>query len=173
MHGVERGRLTAGRGGDQRATHLRQPAGGERCDRGDLQAVLAEGLAQPQEDDGRFLLGLEAREQDRGRGLEIRVGHRHRPARHRGGQELRLLVGVRAAAEVDVVGAQHDPGELGVRVGILERRPATDQHTGAAVGSGEPADGDRHGFRPRRNALAAVGLANQRCGDPVTLAWRR
>ena len=102
---------------------------------------------------------------DRGRGLEVGVGHRHRPARDRGGEELRLLVGVRAAAEVDVVGAQHDPGELGVGVGVLERRPAADQHAGARR---PPRSG--RGRRPRRPPTTTPGAGCRRRRAPA--GWR-
>ena len=40
------------------------------------------------------------------------------------GQEVQLLVRVRAGPEVDVVGAGRDPGELGVGVGVLDGQPA-------------------------------------------------
>ena len=56
-----------------------------------LQAALADGLAQPQEDDRRFLLGLEADQQHRGRVLQVGVGDRHRLPGDAGGQELGLL----------------------------------------------------------------------------------
>ena len=45
--------------GDQGAAHLAQAVGGERRDRPDPRAVLALGLAQPQEDRAGLVLGLE------------------------------------------------------------------------------------------------------------------
>ena len=57
--------LGAGRGGQQRAARLLQAAGGVRGQRERPLPVLAVGLAQPQEDAGRLLLGLEPGEQDR------------------------------------------------------------------------------------------------------------
>ncbi len=48
---------------------------------------------------------------------------------------------MRPGPEVDVVGAQGDPGELGVRVGVLNGGPPADQDADPAgvAGRGEPA----------------------------------
>ena len=53
--------LGAGRGRQQRAARLRQAAGGVGGEREGALAVLAVRLAQPQEDAGRLLLGLDTR----------------------------------------------------------------------------------------------------------------
>ena len=57
-----------------------------------------------------------------------------------GGQELQLFSGVRPGAEVDVVGAQRDPGELRVAEGVLYGQPATGENpdTAGALGAAQP-----------------------------------
>ena len=89
------------------------------------------------------------------------------------GQELGLLVAVRPDAEVDVVGAQHDSGELRVGVGVLDGAPAADEHAGAARRGRQTRRRHREGLRPGRGPQLAVVVADQRSGDPVTAAWRR
>ena len=88
------------------------------------------GLAQPQEQDRRLLLRLQRDQQHRGRRLQAGVAHPaalRRGAGDPGGEECRLLGGVRAGPEVDVVGAQRQSGELrvGVGVGEVSRPPAS------------------------------------------------
>ena len=79
--------------------------------------------------------------------IQVGVADRHRPAGHVRGQELGLLGRMRTSTEVDVVGVQRYPGELRVRVGVLDGRPAADQHAGTARG------------RPRVLAAACRSLA--------------
>ena len=115
---------------------LRTPSVSERREREQPLAALAGGLAQPQEDDRRLLLGLEAGQQHRRRRLQLAVGDRAglraRPGDPGGeeGQLLRAECG--AGPGVDVVGAQRHPGELRVRVGVLDGQPAAGQHADAA-----------------------------------------
>ena len=148
--------------------HLLQSVAGERRNRVHRQPVLAGGFAQPQVHDRRLFFRFEAGEQDHRRRLQIGVAGRDQLARDPSRQELRLLAGVRAGAEVDVVGAQHDSGELGVGVSVFDGQPATRQHTGTAGCCGEPLDGRGHRMRPRRGHQRAVGAADQGSGDPVT-----
>ena len=63
---IEGGGLPTGCRGDERAAHLLQPPRGERCDRTDHEAVLAERLAQAEVDDRGFLFWLEPDQQDGG-----------------------------------------------------------------------------------------------------------
>src|SRR5690606_17628839 len=116
-----------------------QTAGGVGGQREGALAVLAPGLAQPQEDAGRLLLGLEADQQDGGRLLQRGVGDARAvevtaAAGDPGGQEVGLLAAVRPRPEVDVVGAQGHACELAVRVGVLDGEPAAGQDAGAAPG---------------------------------------
>ncbi len=137
----------AGLGRDQLAAELLEAARGERRDRDDARARRTPGgLAQPQEDRARLVLGLEAGEDDGGGGLE--VGVRRALAEHDlGGEERGLLRRERTGAEVDVVGAEGDAGELAVGVAVLGGDPAAGQHGGRA-GVGEPAGGDGEGLGP-------------------------
>ena len=114
------------------AGQLGQPGAGERRDREHPQAVAPDRLAQPQEDDRRLVLGLEAGQQH-GRGLlQVGVADADAAPGHARGQELLLLGRVRPGPQVDVVGVQRHPGELGVGVGVLEGQPAAGQHADAA-----------------------------------------
>ena len=158
----------------ERAAHLR-PARGWRTARSTVTSRprLRTALRSRRKTIGDSSSGSKPDQQHGGRGLEVGVGDRHRPARDGGGEEVRLLVGVRAAAEVDVVGAQHDPGELGVGVGVLERRPGRRP----ARRRGRPPRSAR-GRRPRRPPTTTPGAgcrrrrapAGWRSGRP---AWRR
>ena len=89
------------------------------------------------------------------------------------GEEVDLLGRVRAGAEVDVVGAEHDAGELAVGVGVLgatrghrraRRRPwrATRPAAAAARASGQPT-----------TVQLAVGVAHHRAARCGRAAWRR
>jgi hypothetical protein len=77
-------------------------------------------LAQPEEDDGRLVFGLEAGQQHRRGLLQVGIADADAAPGHARGQELLLLDRVRAGPHVDVVGVQGHPRELGVGVGILE-----------------------------------------------------
>jgi hypothetical protein len=116
---------------DGRPQHRR---GGPLAEVEDLLPVLLRGLTQPQEDDRRLLLGLQRHAQHRGRGLEPGVAQ---PlwalADDMCGEEVELLGAVRAGPEVDIVRAGGDAGELGVRVGVLDREPAPGQHPDPAL----------------------------------------
>ena len=133
------------------------------------------GLAQPQEDRAGLVLGLQADQHD-GAGALSRSAYVDVawPQHDLGGQELGLLGGVRPGAEVDVVGAEGDPGELGVRVGVLGGQPAAGQRPPAAPAR-RPGRGRRR--RTPRATLAGrsspVVVADHRVGQPVGLAWRR
>ena len=94
-----------------------RPANG--ATRVDGEPAAAYGLAQPQEDDRRLLLGLEPDEQHGRRLLEVGVGHAEPATGDVRGEEGLLLGRVRPGPEVDVVGAERDAGELGV----ARRRP--------------------------------------------------
>ena len=153
-----------GRGGTTRAASFVRPAGGERRDGDHLQAVLAGGLAQPQEHDRRFLLGLESGQQHHRCGLQVGVADGiGRPAT-RAARNSASSAECGRAAEVDVVGAQHDSGELGVGVGVLDGDPAADQHAGAPPERRQPARPPRRApptttpaaARRRRRAPAGV-----------------
>ncbi len=161
-----------GRGGQQGAARLLQSAGGVARQREGALPVLAPGFAQPQEDAGRLLLRLESGQQQRGRGLQRRVADPGAvqitaAARHLGGEERRFLGRVRPGAEVDVVGAQRHPGELRVRVGVLDGDPAAGQHPGPAARPGKTAGRGRQRLRPARGGQFAVGAADQRGVQPV------
>src|SRR5262249_17772167 len=111
--------------------------------------------------------GLEAHEQNRGGALEVRVADRHRLACDMRGEERGFLVAVRSGAEIDVVGAEYDPRELRIGVGVFNRGPATDEDPGATVRSRESRARDTEGFRPGRRPELAILLANERGGDAV------
>ena len=128
------------------------------------------GLAQPQEHDRRLVLGLEAGEHDDLRLLQVGVGDVERRGDHVRGEEGGLLGGVRPRPEVDVVGAERDPGELAVGVGVLGGQPPAGEHPDRALGRREAASRDREGLGPRRRAvLAGLLVAHQRRGEPVAL----
>src|SRR5690606_4638233 len=110
------------------------------------------------EDDGRLVLGFEAGEQDRGRLLQVAVGDLDVVPGDPGGEELGLLLRVGSGAEVDVVGAQHDPGELGVGVGVLQGEPSADEHAHPAAGGGQAAGGDAQRLRPGGDLQGAAVL---------------
>ena len=164
---IERRGFATRCGADEPARHLGQAAGGERCDGENLNAVLAGGLAQPQEHDRGFLFRLETGEQHRGCLLQIGVGDRHRLAGDLRRQERRLLVGVRPYPEIDVVGVQHHPGELRIRVRVLDGAPAPDQYACSTSCGREPDRRYPEGFRPRRGAQLAVLFTDLRRGDAI------
>ena len=158
---VQRRRLCAGNG-------LQQPAATSCCSprvaNGAIDvhrhAVLAGGLAQPQEHDRRLVFRFEPDQHDHRCRFQVGVADRHRAARDAGRQELGLLGRVRPGAEVDVVGVQHDSRELGVRVGVLPGRPAADQHTRAPAGRLE-ALGGRHRSACDHDAGCSVPSASR------------
>ena len=137
-----------------------QAPGGVRRDRVDRQQAAACGLAETEEDRGCLVLGLESDEYDGTRGLQVGVRDRvaRRPVQHDlGGQELGLLGGVGTRTEVDVVGAEGDPRELGVGVGVLGGEPATGQHTDTTGGTrgSQAARGNRERLGPARRSQLA------------------
>ena len=168
---VEGRGLLAGHGRHQGARHLAQAAGGERRDRDDPRGRRTErSLAQPQEDRAGLVLGLEADQHDGVGALEVGVGHRAvagTAQHHLGGEERRLLGRERTGPEVDVVGAERDPGELAVGEAVLGGDPATGQHADRA-GRGQTAGGDRERLGPGRRPELAVLVADLRVGQPVT-----
>ena len=156
--------LGAGGGRDERAAHLGQAAGRDRGHGVHGGAVLAERLAQAQEDDRALVLGLQADEQHGAGRLEVGVGDRAAVGaggHDGGGQEVGLLGGVRAGAEVDVVGAEHGAGELAVGVGVLAADPATDEHAGGGGGA-QPRGRGLEGLAPGHDAQLTVGAAHLR-----------
>ncbi len=88
-----------------------------------------------------------------------------------GGEERGLLRAVHAGPEVDVVGAEGDPRELGVRVGVLDGQPPAGQHGRApGPGRGEALGRDPQGLRPAgRGEFTGVRVPHQRGGEPVGL----
>ena len=179
---AERGqhpRLVAGHGRQQGAERLAHAVGQPGRDREQLLPALAGGLAQPEEDDRRLLLGLEADQQHRRRRLQLRVRHRaglRAEPGHPGGEEVELLGRVRPGPGVDVVGAERDPGELRVRVGVLDGEPAAGQHADAAAVAGLA---QRLG-RPLQRVGPARSAPARRCARPGPAArsagrpgWRR
>ncbi len=160
------------RGGQEhRAVHLRRTCAGERRYRKHRQTPRPVRLAQPEEDDGRLLLGFEGDKQDGGRCLEVGVGDISSPGDNCG-QELRLLGGVRTRAHVHVVRAEDHPGELRIGVGILQREPSTGQHTHATGVAGNPQTlgGALERLRPGRgNQLTGLLVTDQRREDAVCL----
>jgi hypothetical protein len=110
---------------DQLGADLRGAVAQERGDGPRGQPTLAVGLAEPEEDRAGLFLGLEADQQNRARLLQLGVRHPLAVegvpgAGHGVHQEVGLLGRMLPSPEIDVVGAEHDPGELGVRVGVLE-----------------------------------------------------
>lgn len=175
--------LGAGGGGQQRAAQLAQAPGGVRGDREDGQSGGAVGLAQPQEDDRRLLLGLQPDQQDGGGRLQLPVGDAaavevDAPAGDGDSQEVGLLAAVRTGPEVHVVGAERDPGELGVAVRVLDGHPAAGQHRGARPaqalgGPGErlrPGGGDQFTVLPDHRGGEAVALLGVAEGEPALVA---
>ena len=172
-------RLGARQRGEHGRLQLLRRARGERGEVEDGQRPRADALREPQEDDRRLLLRLEAGEQHGGGGLEVLVGDGAAtgtgPATVRR-EERQLLAGVCARAGVDVVGAERHAGELRVGVGVLDGQPAAGQHADAAlVTGGEP------GRRRRRPSASvhdaglqlAVVVAHQRRASAGRPAWRR
>ena len=151
---VEQRRLGTGHDRDQLGAQLAGPVAEEGRHGPGLQAALAVGLAQPQEDRAGLLLGLEADQQHRGGGLQVGVGHAPAGAGDGVGEEVGLLVGVRPGAEVDVVGAQHGAGELGVGVRVLHGQPAAGEHAGRA--GPRPAGRGRRRRSPRATTPAGA-----------------
>ena len=132
--------LTAGQHPQQRAEGAAHRRRGELTEVPHRQLAVAGGAAQPQVDDRRLLLGLEGHAQHRRGRRQVVVGHRTVIRGHADdvrSEEVQLLSGVRPGAEVDVVGAQRDPGELGVGEGVLHRQPATGQDPYARVARGQ------------------------------------
>ena len=129
-------RLVTGGGRHQGAADLAQPTGGDRGDGEHRRPRAAERLAQPQEQDRRLLLGLQPDEQHGGGVLDVAVGHSAAVGSDRGDvvrQEGVLLGAAGPGAEVDVVGAQREPGELGVGVGVGHGQSAAGEHPDAPV----------------------------------------
>ena len=156
--------LVAGQGGQQLPGQLDQPGAGQRGDREHPQAMAPDRLAQPQEDDGRLVLRLEAGQQH-GRGLlQVGVADADAAPGHARGQELLLLGRVRAGPHVDVVGVQGHPGELGVGVGVLEGQPPAGQHADAARGPCRLALRSRVGAPRSRPAAATASACGQDAG---------
>ena len=172
----QRGGLVAGQGGQQGAGQLGQPGAGQRRDGEHRQLAVAHRLAQPQEDDRRLVFRLEPGQQH-GRCLfQVGVADRDVAPGHAGREELLLLGRVRARPHVHVVGVQGDPGELGVRVGVLEGEPPAGQHAGPArplgvrvARRGQAGRGHRQRVRPGRRDEHPVGVPDQRGGEPVGL----
>ena len=130
----ERGSLGAGRSLQQRALELVEAARCERGHRVHLGLAEAGALAQPQEDDRRLLLGLEAYEQDGRRLLQRLVADvLRRDTGDRRAEEREFLRAHRTRPEVDAVRGQCDAGELRVRVGVLLGEPPTGQDADVAA----------------------------------------
>ncbi len=167
--------LGAGCRREQRAARLDQAARGVRRQPVGVLTAPAVRLAQPQEDAGSLLLGLDTGQED-GRCL-LQGGVREAPAPEipapagdPGRQEVGLLGAVHPCPEVDVVRVQRDPGELGVGVGVLDGQPAAGQDAGAAPGGGQPPGRGLQGVRPaRRFQFAGLPVAYQRVLQPVPL----
>ena len=156
--------LVPGHGGQQRAGQLDQAGAGQRRDREHPQPAAPDRLAQPEEDDGRLVLGLEAGQQH-GRGLlQVGVADADAAAGHARGQELLLLGRVRTGPHVDVVGVQGHPGELGVGVGVLEGQPPAGQHADAPPGCHWPGRGASRGIASRAASRPAAATASA-CGQ--------
>ena len=134
-------------------------------------ALLAGRLAQPQEHDRRLVFRLEPGEQHRRRGLQVGVADLDVAPGHPGGEELLLLRRVRPCPHVDVVGVQRDPGELGVRVGVLKRQPAAGEHADAAAVVPARVARGREAARPppRTRRARRPGAARRRRRGPA--AW--
>ncbi|GAA5615746.1 hypothetical protein Spla01_06963 [Streptomyces platensis] len=132
-------------------------------------------LAQPQEDARGLLFGLDTGQQY-GRRL-LQRGVRDTPAVQvtaaagdPGRQEVGFLGAVHPGPEIDVVGAQRDPGELGVGVGVLDGQPAAGQYAGAPLGRGQPAGRRLQGSGPaRRLQFAGLRVAHEGVLQPVAL----
>ena len=132
---------------------------GARVQRG--QTPLADGLAQPQEDRAGLLLRLEADQQHRAGGLQVGVGHAAAPVPATAwARKSASSSRVRPGPEVDVVGAEHGAGELGVRVRVLQGQPAAGQHADARTGSRPALAGPR---TRRRRSPPARTPAGARC----------
>jgi hypothetical protein len=83
------------------------------------------------------------------------------------GEEVQLLGGVRAGAEVDVVRAGGDAGELGVGVGVFDGQPAAGQHADPALtGRQQSLGGHPQRLGPRGLGEHAVRTAHHRARDP-------
>ena len=171
VHGLEGLRLGSGCHGNQRRGEFLRSPGRERRERGDLEAVLAHRLAQPQENHGGLVLGFVADQHHVLGGLEIRVGDVHSPSRDAGGQELGLLLGCGPGTEVDVVGAEHGAREPRVGVGVLDGQPAARQHTDRGSRGLQPGDGGVDGLGPARDLQDPVA-PDQRPGQAVLAASR-
>src|SRR5690606_40447693 len=85
------------------------------------------------------------------------------------GQEVRFLGRMAAGAEVDVVGAEHRAGELGVGVGVLGGEPPPGEDPGPSAGGGQPLGSGRQGGGPRDRDQPAALAADHGGGDAVAL----
>ena len=132
-----------------------------------LVALALTPLAQTQEDRRRLLFGLEPDQQDGPGLLEIAERRTEAGAGHRGGQEVGLLGGVRQGPEVDVVGAEGDPGELRVRVGVLERSAGHPVSTAALPRAAVSFFAAKSSASGHEAARSSPSLADHRVGQPV------
>ncbi len=139
-------------------------------DDGDRQLLLQGRLAQPQEDDRGLVLGLQVDQHHPTGVLQVAIAHRLglAPPGHLRGQEGGLLGRGDPRPEVDVIGAQHHPGELRPGQVGLHGEPATGEYP-------HPASG---GLQPRHRGVDRIGpggglqdplAAHQGARDPVVL----
>ena len=101
-------------------------------------------------------------------GLEVGVRRTPSGRQHDlGGEERGLLGRVRPGPEVDVVGAERDPGEGAVGVGVLGGEPAAGQDAASPPAAAQAAGGDGERLGPRRRPELAVLARILRVGEPV------
>ena len=136
-----------------------------------------DGLAQPQEDDRRLLLGLEAR---RGATVVALPRGRRRSPRRRPDRWPTTCGARKSASSAECGRARKsmslvpsdDAGELAVGVGVLDGHPAADEHADALGLAREPARRDVERLGPGGDPELAVLVADHRVGRGGRRWWR-
>ena len=146
---------------------LLQPAGDERRERVHRQLRLVYALRSRRKRIGHSSSGSRPTMHHGRRALDVGVGDVGGAGRPRQARNSASSRGERPGPEVDVVGAQRDPGELGVRVRVLDGQPAAGQHADAVravAGVAQPLGGDARAPRSRTPRAARRCAASRTSG---------
>jgi hypothetical protein len=127
-------------------------------------------LAQPEEDDRRLFFRVETDGEHGRRRFQVRVRRLEVAPGDPRDQEIPLFGRLRPGPEVDVVGAERQPGELRVRVRVFDGQPAAGEDADLAEPFVEPGGSAVECVTPRGLDEVAVGVADQRLAHPVLRA---